>query len=141
MNDNVSHPSHYAESCSIECIDAMIAAFGYDYMYHYCIINAFKYIWRHRNKNGLEDVKKADWYLKKADELYVIMYDSIISKEDIYRVLLKMTHDAFCEYAEETDPNEDLKDKIKEEIRQTNERIMESKEYKECDENLPDYLM
>ena len=31
--------------------------------------NALKYIYRHRNKNGVEDIKKADWYLKKYLEL------------------------------------------------------------------------
>ena len=31
--------------------------------------NALKYIYRHRNKNGVEDIKKADWYLKKYIEL------------------------------------------------------------------------
>lgn len=35
----------------------------------FCLCNAFKYIYRCRNKNGLEDIKKADWYLKKLIEI------------------------------------------------------------------------
>ena len=67
--DNVNHPKHYADSCSIECIDAMILTWGYDYTAVYCQINAFKYLWRFKNKNGEEDLDKAEWYLNKSDEL------------------------------------------------------------------------
>jgi len=65
--DNVNHPSHYADTCSIECIDVMELAFGNDATFKYCIINAFKYMWRYKNKNGLEDVKKAQWYIWRAE--------------------------------------------------------------------------
>lgn len=64
--DVVNHPSHYADSCSIECIDAMEAMFGSDKLISFCFMNAFKYIWRFKNKNGSEDLKKARWYLSKA---------------------------------------------------------------------------
>lgn len=67
--DNVNHPFHYSNSCSIECIDAMVLAWGYDYTAVYCQINAFKYLWRWKNKNGEEDLDKAEWYLNKSDEL------------------------------------------------------------------------
>lgn len=66
--DVVNHPSHYAESCSIECIDAMECMFGTDKLISFCFMNAFKYIWRFKNKNGLEDLKKARWYMTKAYE-------------------------------------------------------------------------
>jgi hypothetical protein len=68
--DNVNHPSHYEQSTSIECIEAMEFTFGPLAEYGFCICNAFKYIWRHKHKNGEEDLKKADWYLKKAREFY-----------------------------------------------------------------------
>jgi hypothetical protein len=66
--DNVNHPSHY-ETNGIECIDAMEAAQGADAVQDFCICNAFKYIWRHKHKNGAEDIKKAVWYLTKWLEL------------------------------------------------------------------------
>ena len=61
----VSQPSHYADS-EIECIDAMVAAFGRDKVNAYAEIAAFKYIWRMDKKNidSAEDKQKAVWYLR-----------------------------------------------------------------------------
>ena len=67
--DNVNHPKHYADGCSVECIDAMVLAWGFDYTAIHCQITAFKYLWRWKNKNGIEDLDKAEWYLNKSDEL------------------------------------------------------------------------
>lgn len=66
--DNVNHPSHY-ETGKFQCIDVMLETQGIDAVKNFCICNAFKYIYRHRNKNHLEDVKKAKWYLDKYIEL------------------------------------------------------------------------
>ena len=68
-SDNVNHPAHYT-SGGIECIDGMVAAFGREYVMHYCLCNAFKYIWRceHKGKR-LEDIQKAVWYLNKWQSL------------------------------------------------------------------------
>ena len=65
--DPVNHPAHYT-SGGIECIDAMQAAFGAEAVKDFCLCNAFKYLWRHRNKNGVEDLKKACWYLNRMIE-------------------------------------------------------------------------
>lgn len=67
--DMVDHPAHYADSCSMECIDAMVIAFGVDEVISHCKITAFKYLWRHKHKGGEEDVRKALWYLDKAKDL------------------------------------------------------------------------
>ena len=134
MADNVNHPQHYADSCSIECIDAMIVAFGYEYMYNYCLINAFKYIWRHKNKNGFEDIKKAAWYLNKADELYLEWYHESASSDDSFKHLTQMVGETTCWYTDQLDPNKEAENKIKEEIIKTNERILNSKEYQEYPE-------
>jgi len=66
--DPVERPQHYA-STSVECIDMMIETQGEEAVIDFCICNAFKYLWRHRGKNGDEDVRKANWYLNKAVEL------------------------------------------------------------------------
>lgn len=66
--DDVNHPYHYTQG-NIECIDAMKEAFGATALQHFCICNAFKYIWRAEHKNGMEDVDKALWYLNKYKEL------------------------------------------------------------------------
>lgn len=62
--DPVNRPTHYT-SGGIECIDAMQAAFGVEAVKDFCLCNAFKYLWRHRNKNGVEDLKKCRWYLNR----------------------------------------------------------------------------
>lgn len=67
-NDNVNHPSHY-ETGNFERIDVMIETQGKEAVMDFCVCNAFKYIYRHNNKNGVEDIKKAKWYLDKYIEL------------------------------------------------------------------------
>ena len=68
-NSNVEHPAHYNKG-NIECIDAMIAAFGKAEVAIFCKINAFKYLWRAENKGKYkEDMEKAAWYTNKANEL------------------------------------------------------------------------
>lgn len=64
----VNHPSHYNQG-GIECIDAMVSAFGKEAVGNFCICNAFKYVWRAKQKNGEEDLDKAIWYLNKVKEL------------------------------------------------------------------------
>ena len=66
--DVVNHPSHY-ETGKFECFDIMREIFGDEAVMNFCICNAFKYIYRHKNKNGLEDLQKAIWYLKKYEEI------------------------------------------------------------------------
>jgi hypothetical protein len=62
-NNNVNKPKHYRKG-NIECIDAIKSSTenGYEY---YLQGNVMKYIWRYRHKNGLEDLQKAEWYLKE----------------------------------------------------------------------------
>ena len=47
----------------------MIETLGIDFVKGFCIGNAFKYIYRFKHKNGVEDVKKAKWYIDKFVEL------------------------------------------------------------------------
>lgn len=68
MSDNVNHPSHY-ETGKFECIEVMMETQGVEAVAAFCVCNAFKYLYRHKNKNELEDIKKAVWYLKKFIEL------------------------------------------------------------------------
>ena len=65
---NVNHPSHYNQG-DIECIDAMIAAYGVEAVKTFCLLNSFKYLWRMEHKNGKEDLEKSLWYLNKRLEL------------------------------------------------------------------------
>ena len=66
MTDNVNHPSHYNQS-GIECIEAIKACTG-DGFENYLQGNIMKYLWRYKYKNGIEDLKKAQWYLTRLIE-------------------------------------------------------------------------
>lgn len=59
MADKVNHPKHYnAHPSGIECIDVV------EHM-NFNIGNAMKYLWRAEHKNGTEDLRKAEWYVKR----------------------------------------------------------------------------
>ena len=67
--DMVNHPSHYKAKNGMEVID-VIEAFtanleGYEATH---TGNVIKYICRWKEKNGLEDLKKAQWYLNRLIE-------------------------------------------------------------------------
>jgi hypothetical protein len=70
--DNINHPHHYNSSrakCSacekqIECIDIVRHL-------EFNIGNAIKYLWRYKEKNGKEDLKKAIWYINDEINKYI----------------------------------------------------------------------
>lgn len=67
-----TNPSYYKDGItSIECIEAMELMFDWYDVQQFCLCNAFKYIWRHKHKNGLEDLDKAQWYLDHAKNIYL----------------------------------------------------------------------
>ena len=59
------NPDHYKQG-KVECIDAIESAttnlMGLDAV---CTANAIKYLWRWQEKNGIEDLRKAIWYINK----------------------------------------------------------------------------
>lgn len=77
--DNVNHPPHY-NTGKYESIDVMVETQGINAVKNFCICNAFKYIYRHRFKNGVEDIKKAIWYLNKYVELNELTTDEFEPK-------------------------------------------------------------
>jgi hypothetical protein len=59
------NPSHYRMG-DVECIDAIRSAIvGKGSFEGYLVGNILKYLWRYEAKNGIEDVRKAQWYLQK----------------------------------------------------------------------------
>lgn len=62
-NDPVNHPRHYTQN-GVECIEAMSLYFSIEAVAPYCVLNAWKYIWRYNDKEKPEeDLRKAHWYL------------------------------------------------------------------------------
>jgi hypothetical protein len=64
MTDMVNHPEHYTHG-AVECIDAIEASMSADGFAGFCKGNAVKYLWRYERKGHLQDLEKADWYLKR----------------------------------------------------------------------------
>lgn len=58
------NPAHYI-SDGLECIDAIKASMSSAEFVGYLRGNVIKYIWRFRDKGGVEDLKKARWYIKR----------------------------------------------------------------------------
>ena len=74
----VQSPSHYNQG-KVECIEAMISAFGEEEVRVFCKINAFKYLWRLGHKDEeKQEIGKIKWYLDKYLELKE-------SNENIYK--------------------------------------------------------
>jgi hypothetical protein len=63
-HDAVNHPAHYTQG-AIETIDYMESALTEDEIRGGFKMNILKYVSRERHKNGLEDLKKARWYLDR----------------------------------------------------------------------------
>jgi hypothetical protein len=61
-HDAVNKPVHYTQG-KTECIDSIKELLG-DGFGSYCKGTIAKYMWRYQDKNGVEDLKKAEWYLK-----------------------------------------------------------------------------
>ena len=70
--DTVNHPPHYNKG-GLEAIDYIEQQLE-DGFTDYLEGNVLKYIHRWRYKNGIEDLKKAEWYLKKLIETSRVPY-------------------------------------------------------------------
>lgn len=68
VEDVVNKPKHYNQG-NIECIDAIEAMLSHEEFVGYLRGNSLKYRWRFRYKNGVEDLRKAEWYENKLLEI------------------------------------------------------------------------
>ena len=62
MKDNIN-PDHYKGD--IQCIDAIKASMSEEQFKGHLKACSLKYLWRYEEKNGVEDLRKARWYLDK----------------------------------------------------------------------------
>lgn len=64
-SDPINHPEHYTRG-GIECIDAIMAAVkDLPAAEAWLASQVIKYVWRYKWKNGVEDLKKARFYLDR----------------------------------------------------------------------------
>ena len=89
----VSHPSHYQSKSGLEVID-VIAAFteGLEGIEAVDTGNAIKYICRWKDKNGVQDLEKAMWYIQH-------LIDHLIKEDEEKRV--ELTLEKYREYVYE----------------------------------------
>lgn len=79
FHDPVNHPKHYISAAGLEVIDAIDAfTYGLDGTEGYYVGNILKYVCRYYRKNGIEDLKKAKWYLTR-----LINYLEINIKDEV----------------------------------------------------------
>ena len=57
-------PEHYKFG-GVECIGAIKSSLSPEQFKGYLKASIIKYLWRYEKKNGLEDLEKADWFLRK----------------------------------------------------------------------------
>lgn len=68
MSDAVDRPAHYTKG-GVECIDAVDAAISdLDGVEAHYTASAIQYLWRWKQKGGVEDLQKAKWYLNRLIE-------------------------------------------------------------------------
>ena len=72
IEKNVCHPSHYSQDGRRECIEEMRVVFGDEAVREWCILTAYKYMYRAGNKSGNseeQDRAKMAWYLDYAEKM------------------------------------------------------------------------
>lgn len=96
MHDSVNSPSHYTHG-SIECIEAIEASMGTEGFKGFLKGNCLKYLWRYQQKNGAEDLKKAQWYLSRLIDIQ--------EYEEGKAVAVKEQSKQVAEYIASSDPD------------------------------------
>ena len=67
--DIINHPKHYKLGNGLETIDIVEAVtVNLQGIEAVCVGNVLKYVCRYSKKNGVEDLKKAQWYLNHLIE-------------------------------------------------------------------------
>ena len=69
MEKDAINPNHY-KTGDVEAIEAIKSSMTQEAFYGYLKGNVLKYVWRFEKKNRLEDLKKANWYLKRLTDEY-----------------------------------------------------------------------
>lgn len=60
----------YYRSGSIECIDAIAGSMTPTEFMAFLKGQIYKYLWRFEHKNGMEDLRKAEWYMHRLMREY-----------------------------------------------------------------------
>jgi hypothetical protein len=103
---NAINPAHYQKG-GVECIEAIEASMSKEAFKGFLKGNCIKYIYRYENKNGAEDLKKAEWYLLRlialredeetmAKEIMKITEEVLSTNYDPDEYMASGCPDGFC---------------------------------------------
>jgi hypothetical protein len=98
---NAINPAHYQKG-GVECIEAIEASMSKEAFRGFLKGNCIKYIYRYENKNGAEDLRKAEWYLLR---LIALREDEETMAKETIRNSSKIVAEAIANY----DPDDYLK--------------------------------
>lgn len=84
-HDAVNHPSHYTTG-KVEVIEYIEDKLTPEQLEGYFVGNVLKYVSRYRHKGGVEDLRKASWYLDRL----ISKLDSPERKEQIGQAYAEM---------------------------------------------------
>ena len=91
---NAINPAHYQKG-GVECIEAIEASMSKEAFKGFLKGNCIKYIYRYENKNGAEDLKKAEWYLLR---LIALREDEETMAKETIRNSSKTVAEAIANY-------------------------------------------
>ena len=80
MSDAVNKPAHYNQG-PIECIEAMQQILTPEEFRGFLKGNVFKYLWREKDKNGIEDLRKGKDYYDRLIQLFDESEDQPVVKQ------------------------------------------------------------
>ena len=98
MAEQVNHPSHYQKNGRKECIVEMEEKYGAEMTVVFCLMNAYKYLYRAGEKDGntaMQDNLKAKWYFDYANKL-ISSYGTLfwnnerIEESELYLDIMEM---------------------------------------------------
>ena len=86
--NRVDHPKHYNASGKKECIVEMQEMYGKEATTYFCLLNAYKYLYRKDMKgNKEEDIDKAKWYLMYVEQHLEPTPDILRKCKDLLRIM------------------------------------------------------
>ena len=80
---DATNPTYYHKG-KYECIDILEEVLkDTSGIKAFCLGNCIKYLWRHSHKNGVEDLRKAKWYLEKLISNIDTEISEIVDKDTV----------------------------------------------------------
>ena len=100
MNKNINHPSHYNKHVRKECIVEMHEKYGLFATSIFCLLSAYKYIYRAGEKAGnpeVQDTGKALWYYNWVIEKTTEAGGNAVLETQLFKDVSKIIMETYFE--------------------------------------------